>query len=192
MHSRSNVAVQEALTLPPNIMDHPHSPLSRSWQAHALNSSIVLTYPATRYNFHPGIITVTHHRMEEKETPLRLLDLCRPLCVDSLLGFAERQQMGPPSSNLSNKDDKCVPPHPQVALQYLKQRPTENSPTPPAWRTQSSSCVRPYHSQILPRDSRVPCLMGSWLNDSDRAYLVSVSGYHAVAAAVEHTQNIVR
>lgn len=54
------------------------------------------------------------------------------------------------------------------------------------------SRVRPYHSQILPRDSRVPWLMGRWLNDSDRAYLVSVSGYHAAAAAAERTQNIVR
>lgn len=34
--------------------------------------------------------------------------------------------------------------------------------------------------------------MGSWLNVSDRAYLVSVSCYYVVAVVVEHTQNIVQ
>lgn len=134
-------------------------------------------------------MTLTRHTMDEKGTPLRLLDLCRPLCVDGLPVFVERKRTVPLIKPVKQGWQMC-PLHPQVALQYLKRRPTENSPAPPAGRTQSSSRVRPYHSQILPRDSWVSCLMGSWLKVPDRAYLVSVSCYYVGALVVEHTQNI--
>ena len=55
-----------------------------------------------------------------------------------------------------------------------------------SWQTQSSSRVRLYHSQILRRDSELN-LTACWLNDSDRAYMVSVSGFYKALKSSQNT-----
>lgn len=144
--------------------------LSLLCQASTFNSSISLT--RSSIIFYLGIITIALWARRGGSSPRGLVTVCVPPAGLRSGRICETLTDNPFIRPVKHGWQMClhIPKMPTIFKAMGEWRSRQRIAS---WQAQSSSCVSPYHSQILRRDSELN-LMACWFNDSGRAYMVSV------------------